>query len=112
MAKHKLTLRKLRQRLAAFGITEDPARGKGSHTVFILQIADDKPLALEGKSDKEILCHLELLIEAGRVDGTVMHDDSRTYPRSMFTIVAANRAESLSTVLGVAGVVAPIPDSC
>ena len=35
MAKHKLTLRKLRQRLAAFGVSEDPARGKGSHTVFM-----------------------------------------------------------------------------
>lgn len=34
MPKYKLSLQKLRKRLAAFGVTENKARGKGSHTLF------------------------------------------------------------------------------
>jgi len=47
---------------------------------ILLQIADDKMDMLDGEPQTEILFHLELLIEAGLVDGEVMRSGSQVEP--------------------------------
>lgn len=38
MADHNIPLNKLRKILRSFGVSENKSRGKGSHTVFFMQI--------------------------------------------------------------------------
>ncbi len=47
---------------------------------LLLRIAEERELQISDASEKELLCHLELLIEAGFVVGEVVHDDSQVDP--------------------------------
>jgi hypothetical protein len=47
-------LKKLRKILASFGVSEDPSRGKGSHTLFYKKFEDGEFSYPVPTSDKEV----------------------------------------------------------
>ena len=58
--KRILTLKQLRQRLAAFGVDENPGGGKGSHTLFEKTFADGTYTYPVPTSRKDVLpCYVK-----------------------------------------------------
>jgi len=54
MGKPSLKLRELRAILASFGVSEDPTRGKGGHTLFYKEI-DGQTFSYPVPGDREVL---------------------------------------------------------